>query len=266
MGEGAVGAARAGLTARAAPGFFQGRTFDFLIFVGLFLLLWQVAHEWGGEVAMTTPLGTLLFSAKTLVSAEFWPHAYATMRAFAVALVLASAAGVAAGAVLGFHRLSGEVAEPILVGIYSIPKVTLYPIILLFFGIGIEAKVAFGALHGVIPIVLFTMNAVRNIKPVHIKTARVMRLGPWALFWRVLLPATVPEVFTGLRVGFALTLIGTLLSEMFGSRSGIGFQLMNAIGLHNMDIIMSLTFLLVAFAGTANALMLVVDHRLHRRF
>lgn len=253
------------MTTPAAPGFFRSRSFDFLVFGAVFLVVWQLAHEWGGEVAMTTPLDTLAFTLKTLASAEFWPHAYATLRAFLIALVLAAVAGVCIGAALGFHRLSGEVSEPILVGIYSIPKVTLYPIILLFFGIDIEAKVAFGALHGVIPIILFTMNAVRNIKPVYIKTARTLRLAPWALFRTVLIPATIPEVFTGLRVGFALTLIGILLSEMFGSRSGIGFQLMKAIGLHNMDIIMSLTFMLVAFAGSVNAILLVIDHRLHRR-
>lgn len=253
------------MNAQAPSGFFKSRGFDFLVFAGLFLLLWQLAHVWGGDVAMTTPLDTLVFSAQTLASAEFWPHAYATLGAFAIAFALAASAGVLVGAGLGFHRLSGEVAEPVLVAIYSIPKVTLYPIILLFFGIGVSAEVAFGALHGIIPITLFTMNAVRNIKPVYIKTARVLRIKPWALLRTVLLPATLPEVFTGLRVGFSLTLIGTLLSEMFGSRRGIGFQLMNAIGLHHMDIIMSLTFLLVTFAGAANALMLVIDHRLHRR-
>ena len=254
------------MIADAPRGFLRSRTLDFLIFVALVLVLWQLAHLWGGEVAMTTPLGTIEYTLRLLATSEFWPHVNATMSAFAVALVLASSAGVLVGAAFGFHRLSGEVAEPILVAIYSIPKVTLYPIILLFFGIGISAEIAFGALHGVIPITLFTMNAVRNIKPVYIKTARVMRLDSWALLRRVLLPAALPEVFTGLRVGFALTLIGTLLSEMFGSRRGIGFMLMNAIGLHNMDVIMSLTFMLVAFAGVVNALLLVVDHRLHRRF
>lgn len=109
------------------------------------------------------------------------------------------------------------------------------------------------------------MNAVRNISPVLIKTGRVMRLSPSALLRSVLLPATLPEVFTGLRVGFALTLIGALLSEMFGSRRGLGVMLMNAIGLHNMDVIMSLTFMLVVFAGSANAALLAIDHRLHRR-
>lgn len=248
-----------------APGWLASRGFDTAVFAALVLALWQGAHLWGGEVAMTTPFGTLVFTAKTLASAEFWPHAYATISAFLIALAIAAGSGILIGAILGFHRLSGEVAEPILVAIYSIPKVTLYPIILLFFGIGIAAEVAFGALHGIIPVILFTMNAVRNIRPVYIKTARVMRVGGWALFRSVLLPATLPEVFTGLRVGFSLTLIGTLLSEMFGSKRGIGFVLMQAIGLHNMEVIMSLTFLLVAFAGSVNVLLLAIDHRLHRR-
>ena len=242
-----------------------GRALDFAIFAALVLAAWQLAHVVGGDVAMTSPLGTLGFTVRSIASGELWPHVAATLGAFAIAYALASTGGILIGAVLGYHRLSGEVAEPVLVAIYSIPKVTLYPIILLFFGIGISAEVAFGALHGVIPITLFTMNAVRNIKPVFIKAARVMRIGPYDLLRTVLLPATLPEVFTGLRVGFSLTLIGTLLSEMFGSRRGIGFMLMQAIGLHNMDIIMSLTFLLVVFALMVNALMLVIDHRLHRR-
>lgn len=242
-----------------------GRMLDFAVFAALVLAAWQLAHVVGGDVAMTSPLGTLAFTAHSLASGELWPHVSATLGAFVIAYALAASAGVLIGAVLGYHRLSGEVAEPVLVAVYSIPKVTLYPIILLFFGIGISAEIAFGALHGVIPIALFTMNGVRNIRPVFIKAARVMRVRPFDLLRTVLLPATLPEVFTGLRVGFSLTLIGTLLSEMFGSRRGIGFMLMQAIGLHQMDIIMSLTFLLVMFALMVNALMLVIDHRLHRR-
>lgn len=240
------------------------RTIDYVVFLAVVIVVWQLAYLWAGEVAMTTPLGTARYAFETLISAEFWPHVWATMYAFMIALVLAAGGGILMGVILGYHRLSGEVAEPILVGIYSIPKVTLYPVILLFFGIGVAAEVAFGAIHGVIPMTLFTMNAVRNIKPVFLKTAKVMRLGPWDLVRTILLPATLPEVFTGLRVGFSLTLIGTLLSEMFGSRSGLGFMLMNAIGLHNMDIIMSLTLLLVLFAGAVNTALLWIDSRLHR--
>ncbi len=69
----------------------------------------------------------------------------------------------------------------------------------------------------------------------------------------ILFPAAVPEIFTGLRVGFSLTLIGTVLGEMFAAQHGLGYLLMNAIGLYNVDVIMSVTFLLVVFAAGVNA-------------
>ena len=71
----------------------------------------------------------------------------------------------------------------------------------------------------------------RNTKPILVKTGRVLKLGPLAMVRSILFPAAVPEIFTGLRVGFSLTLIGTLLGEMFASQRGLGYLLMNAIGL-----------------------------------
>ena len=151
-----------------------------------------------------------------------------------------------------------------MVSVYSLPKVTLYPLILLVFGLGVPAKIAFGTLHGIIPIAIFAMNAVRNINPTHLRTARALRLAPWALFSRVLLPAALPEIVTGIRVGFSLALIGTLLGEMFGSQRGLGHLLMQAMSLHNIERILALTLLLVIFAAGINALLLALDRRLHR--
>ena len=67
-----------------------------------------------------------------------------------------------------------------------------------------------------------------------------------------------------MRVGFSLTLIGTLLGEMFAAQRGLGYLLMNAIGLHNVDLIMAVTLLLVVFAATVSSILLVIDRRLHR--
>ena len=166
---------------------------------------------------------------------------------------------------LGLHSLSSDIFEPMLVALYSIPKVTLYPILLLMFGLGISAKIAFGAIRGIIPIALFTITSVRNIKPVLIKTGRVLGLSTWQLFHSVHFPAAIPEIFTGLRLGFALTLLGILLGEMFASQRGLGYQLTTAIGLHNVDQIMGVTFLLVVFAASASAILLAIDRRLQRR-
>ena len=140
----------------------------------------------------------------------------------------------------------------------------MYPILLLAFGLGMPAKIAFGAIHGFIPIALFTINAVRNIRPILLKTGRMLKMNKMQMVWRIIMPAALPEIFTGLRVGFSLTMIGTVLGEMFASQRGLGYMLMNAIGLHNVDVIMSITLMLVVFAASVSSLLLAIDRRMHR--
>ena len=123
----------------------------------------------------------------------------------------------------------------------------------------------FGILHGIVPIIMFTASAVRNLKPVFLKTGRVLNLSFPQMMWTIALPGAFPEMFTGLRIGFAGTLIGVLLSEMFGSRQGLGFLLMNAIGTNQSTLITSLTLLLIVFAAIASGALMVIDERLHRR-
>ena len=233
-----------------------------ILIVGL-LLVWELAYLVVGEVALRSPWQTIQFLYKLMQTDLFWLHLADSLKAFGVALAIAVALGLLIGFALGLHRLSGDAMEPMLVALYSIPKITLYPIILLAFGIGISAKIAFGAIHGIIPVALFTLGAVRTIKPILIKTGRVLKLGPIVMVREILFPAAVPEIFTGIRVGFSLTLIGTVLGEMFAAQRGLGYLLMSAISLYNIDLIMAVTFLLVLLAATVNTLLLVIDRRLH---
>jgi NitT/TauT family transport system permease protein len=234
-----------------------------LLLIASLLILWQVLYWIVGEVALRSPWETLSFTARFVASDMFALHAAESLKAFAAALAIAVGLGLLIGFWLGFHRLSGEVMEPMLVALYSIPKITLYPIVLLMFGLGMPAKIAFGAIHGIIPVALFTINAVRNVRPILIKAGRTLELSTGEMVRSILFPAAAPEIFTGLRVGFALTLIGTLLGEMFAAQRGLGYLLMNAIGLHNVDMIMAVTFLLVIAAGAASSALLAMDRRLH---
>ena len=238
---------------------------DLAILLAVVLVGWEVLYLLVGDVALRSPMTTAQRLYAMLSDERFAPHLRETLLAFAQGFVIAVGVGLAIGVPLGAARLAGEVAEPILVALYSIPKVTLYPVILLIFGIGMPAKVAFGAIHGIVPISLFAMNAIRNINAVHLRTARVMKVSGWRLFWKILLPASLPEVVTGIRVGFSLTLIGTLLGEMFGSQRGLGHLLMQAMSLHDIERILALTLLLVAIAAVVNALLLALDQRLHAR-
>lgn len=236
-----------------------------LILIALILIFWEACYLLVGDVALRSPWQTISFLGTLMKTDTFWGHLYESMLAFAWALLIAVAMGLAIGFSLGLHRLSGDAFEPMLIALYSIPKITLYPILLLAFGLGISAKIAFGAIHGIIPVALFTLTAVRSIRPILVKTGRVLKLSPSAMVRTVLFPAAVPEIFTGIRVGFSLTLVGTVLGEMFASQRGLGYLLMNAISLYNVDLIMSVTFLLVVFAAAVNTVMLVIDHRLHHR-
>jgi len=161
--------------------------------------------------------------------------------------------------------LSGAVGEPLLVALYSIPKITLYPVILLIFGLGISGKVAFGALHGILPVALLTMSAIRNIPPVYLKVARTLHLSKWQTIFTVFFPATLPEVVAGLRIGFTVTLLGVLLAEMFASKRGLGFLIINAMSLAQSEEMLTVAIVLFVFAVLANSLLLWMEHRLHRR-
>jgi NitT/TauT family transport system permease protein len=184
---------------------------------------------------------------------------------FAYALILAYGIGLSIGVWLGAHHLAGAVGEPILVAIYSMPKITLYPVVLLIFGLGISGKVAFGALHGILPVALLSMNAIRNVPPVYLKSARSMNLSRWQVIATVLFPATLPEVVSGLRIGFTTTLLGVVLAEMFASKRGLGFLLINAISTVQPEEMLSVAIVLFTFAALANTLLLWSEHRLYLR-
>jgi len=223
------------------------------------IAIWQALYLYVGDSALASPLQTVAKLSVLLRSGNFWIHVSETGRAFVLALSIAVLGGISLGVVLGLGRLAGDVAEPILVTLYSIPKIVLYPLILLCFGLGMSAKVAFGVMHGLIPIALFSMNAIRQMKPVYRRTSQVLRLTTLQTALTVIVPAILPEIISGVRLGFSLTLLGVLIGEMFASQRGLGFLLTSAINLGQIDTIMAIALLLTVFAIACNALMMMFD-------
>jgi NitT/TauT family transport system permease protein len=241
------------------------RAADTLAIVLVMLLVWQILHQIAGETALPAPAPTMSYLMHAVASVRFAENAATTLVELVYALLLAYAIGLGVGVWMGAHRLSGAVGEPILVALYSLPKITLYPVVLLMFGLGISGKVAFGAMHGILPVALLTMGAIRAIPQVYLRAARSLHLSPWQTIATVLLPAALPEVFTGLRIGFTVTLLGVLLGEMFASKAGLGYMLMNAMSLAQSEEMMTVAIVLFVFAAIANGLLLWIEHRLHRK-
>jgi NitT/TauT family transport system permease protein len=226
------------------------------------LAIWQALSMIAGPMALASPAATWAYLAGH--GPDLWAHIWATGQAFLAALAIAIAGGLVIGLLTGLGAEAAETAEPLLLAANSIPKIALYPVVLLLFGIGLPAKIAFGAIHGIIPVAILTMNACRGTPPVLLKTAAVLRLSPMDRIRSILLPSALPTILTGVRLGFSLTLIGTILGEMFGSQSGLGYLLMTSIGLQNTDAIMAVTVLLIVFAATVSTALLAWERHLRR--
>ena len=126
------------------------RTLDTLIIVAALLVMWQTLHMAVGATALPAPGSTLAYLAKFVPSARFLQNALATLESFFYALIVSYALGLSIGVWMGAHRLSGAVGEPILISLYTLPKITLYPVVLLIFGLSMSGRVTFGAMHGVL--------------------------------------------------------------------------------------------------------------------
>jgi NitT/TauT family transport system permease protein len=241
------------------------RFIDQVIVAMALVACWQGLHLAVGGSSLASPWSTVVELFHLLGTSSFWGNVSETARALALALVIALSGGILLGVMLGVNRLSGVVAEPILLNLYSLPKVTLYPLVLLVFGLGLSAKVAFGVMHGLIPILMFTMNAIRQMRPVYLRASRVMRLPLRRTILHVILPAIFPEILSGLRLGFSLTLLGVLIGEMFASQRGLGYLLTSAMNLGDIRTIMAVALFLTVFALTCNGLLMMADRRLNHR-
>lgn len=241
------------------------KTFDACIVLVALLAIWQFLHYLVGSEALTSPLETLERAEIMFPTARFWGHAEETLRALGVALVIAIVGGALIGMILGLNRRAGEIFAPLFVALQATPKVTLYPVMLLFFGLGFAAKVAFGAIHGIIPMTLITYNAVRSINPALLRTAKSMRMSPLQTFPLIYVPATIPELVTATRLSFSITFLGVMIGEMFASVRGLGHLIMGGIEVNDVSMMIAITVLIGVFAVSINGFLLVLDNRLHRR-
>jgi NitT/TauT family transport system permease protein len=224
------------------------------------LVIWQLVGMLAGDFYVATPVQAADAIADGISSGWFFDSLGATLAATAIGFAIAAVAGLWIGITLGRVRFWGKVSEPIALSIYSIPKVTLFPIFLTVFGFGLYSKIAFGMFHGIFPVLIIAMNATREVSQVHLKVAQSLRLSRSDTFREVIFPSIRPSLLTGLRLGFSLTLLGVVLGEMFASRAGFGYELVEAITLHDMPRMYGIIAVLVIIAFVVNALFLRWEH------
>jgi NitT/TauT family transport system permease protein len=158
-------------------------------------------------------------------------HAGYTFYATALGFLIGAAGGFAVGFAFGRSATVAAIFDPYITAIYCLPKIALAPLFIMWFGIGIESKIAMSAAVVFFLVFLNTFAGVRDVNPIHIHTTRIMGAGEWQLLRVVILPSAASWVLTGLKVSVPYALIGTVVGELISSNRGIGFLIGQAAGL-----------------------------------
>ncbi len=180
------------------------------------------------------------------------------------AFALAAAVGVGLGLVIGLSPFAYRTFRPIVLLLFSVPKMVMLPLFILFFGIGLTSKAVFAFSLGVFPVLLNVIAGTRMVDRTLVTAAYCMGAGRLAIFAKIVLPASLPSVITGLRVGMAQTVLGVLLAELYAANTGLGFY----VSLYSQSFkpaqLFALFFLVAALSIVVNEALRAIERRAGR--
>jgi ABC-type nitrate/sulfonate/bicarbonate transport system permease component len=195
---------------------------------------------------------------------ELPEHLLLTVREIVAAYLLAIAAGLACGFVLGFNRVVGRAYGPLIAALYAVPAVVWYPSLMLFFGLDAASKIAFGFLLGFFPITLAVLAGIRQVNPQLVTVARAFGASSPTIFRKVMLPAMLFTLVGGLRTGLALSVIGVIVGEILGSKAGMGSLINHAYGLFRTADYVALVVVTLVLILASDAIAGLAERRAQR--
>lgn len=166
---------------------------------------------------------SLIVQAAWTDGASFMEALETTLGEILLSMLVTWPVGIVGGAFIAFNRLLSQISIPILSAIIAVPLVVLYPLLVVWVGVGPESKVAFGCLAGLFPIMLNTLVGIRSVDWDYAKMASSFGATRWQIAFQVLIRLALPYVISGLRIGTSLIIISVIIGEMLSSLAGLGF-------------------------------------------
>ena len=207
--------------------------------VGVLLLaVWQsISGRLVKEMFVSTPAAVAREVVQLFLTGAIWVHLQTTLVEFAIGYLVGGVCGIALGVVLGRSAFVSAVAQPYIMAFYSIPKVALAPLFIIWFGIGINSKIAMVASFTLFLVFVNTFFAIRSINEHFVNLALLMGASRLAVLRRILFPSAAPGIMLGLRTSIPYGMIGAVVGEFIASNRGLGFliysksQLFDAAGM-----------------------------------
>ena len=162
--------------------------------------------------------------------------------------VIGSVVGGLVGFFLGWVRRMGDLLEPFILSIYTIPKIALAPLFVLWFGIGVFNKVMFAGMLVFFMVFFTTYQGARQVDRDLVENAQLMGADRWAIWTKIAIPYAAVWVFTGIRIGLPYALIGAIVGEFVAAESGVGFRIKEATSFFNTSAVFAGLIVLMAIS------------------
>ncbi len=225
--------------------------------VAVFILcVWEGLSRSGlfyGEVVPSL-LAIVVSLGKLLIDPVFWRNLQVTMIETMASLAIGAGIGIAVGIVLGANRFLMRAFEPVVYYLSPTPRIILFPVMIMWFGVGPGSKIALGALSAFFAIALSTAAGMRQIDPILIRVGRSFRANVWQMAFKIYLPAMRVPILNGIRLGMGTAIITVLLGETKLSNQGLGYMIMQVYTRFDMPGLYALLILVFVIAGGVNAL------------
>ena len=234
-----------------------------VLFIVLLLVLWEIAATSGRLPALSfPPMSEILATWERItVSGELPGEVLPSLWRMFAGYVIGVSLGVLLGLLMGYFRLFYNLLEPITEVLRPIPSPAYLPIVILFLGIDDEMKIFMIAFASLFPVLLNTYSGVRSVDPIQLQTARTFGVSGRKLLWQVVLPASSPYIFTGMRISLAVALIVMVISEMVAASSGIGYFILSAQRGFKIREMFAGVLTLAVLGYVLNRLFLMIENR-----
>jgi len=190
--------------------------------VVLFLILWEVFGRRVNPLFLSYPTAIANACVQLLALGEFQRQALGSLQVYAVGLGAALVLGIFLGLLMGRYRLAEYLLDPYVYALDATPRVALIPLLLLWFGLGAQAKIAVVFLSGIFPVLMNTFSGVRTVSSGLVDIGKAYGAGERQVFTKIILPAALPFIMAGVRLAVGRALIGIITAEMFTAVTGMG--------------------------------------------
>ncbi len=242
--------------------FWNTRTIG-IVFIALLLVLWEITAACEFFPPMSFPRISSIMSTwwQLAISGELLGEVLPSLWRMFAGYFIGVMIGVLIGLMMGYIPFFYNLLEPITEVLRPIPSPAYLPIVILFLGIDDEMKIFMVAFASLFPVLLNTYSGVRSVDPIQLQTARTFGLSGRKLLTQIVLPASSPYIFTGMRISLAVALIVMVISEMVAASNGIGYFILSAQRGFKIRDMFAGVLTLALLGYVLNRLFLIIENR-----